>query len=920
MSNEPSKGLILDAEQLIKNANDNIENNIAILCPDHVGLCAQNILSQLRNLIDAFALFKWYKDGHDEPTGNGRVRTSKAIKSLANSEKCFKPIIKIYDYLEKIASHFTQDQFASEVLLIKYKDLLQEVRDVAKSQFGIDVLNNLDAFPFDINDDLKEYYHLIFQELKSTSLNGGEKTNIFYAEHQRTRHGHKGEIFYEYIFTPASDKRTKFDRLTVFSANKINCSHAIRCSFSERVVSISGINARITLLNDYSVSIRPCEIKLFANLECFTINSLDRGSAGYAQLMSFLTNHRCSLYDLITSDDLEDSIKEMQGKDKNNQIYDFLRRTKERLNQKQLGFKTLTYLLYVFKHDIMKNQKVKVLDECLGATNLSIRCRHFETFPFSFSLVRHNPRFEDLAECLFDYCTQDQLLKRRLIVNTENKKQLFSPISELNNYYLTDDMIEIYNSKLDDDTNYTGLAKTPDLKYAYIKNYVDDTQYVLNVLKSKTRIGYPDYSNLANEYLVSHPNIDIDEDKVELLKNAFVNSSIVSINGAAGTGKTTVIKHLSEILSSDKILYLSETNSSVQNLRRRVGLSSNREPSDFRTIDTFITNDRIDWPRYNTLVVDECSTVSNFEMKKVLKKKTFTRIILVGDEEQIESIRFGNWFGIFNIRLGTAAHNLSMNHRTKDNNLRYLWDLTRNYSDNLEDIISATYLKQLNNDLFIKGPLEEEIILCLNYDGLYGINNINRYMQELNKGKSISWNVWTFKVGDRILFNESFYFRDYFYNNQKGMIESIEEKESEVVFGVIIQKEEGNNHSSADYIRYVPNDEDAMYDHYLITISKKDDEDDEEVAKVKIVPFQLGYAISIHKSQGLEYDSVKIVITKEVEESISHNIFYTAITRCKKKLQIFTDKSSLHKIIKSFSKNDYVNDSCILEQIENSRY
>ena len=43
------------------------------------------------------------------------------------------------------------------------------------------------------------------------------------------------------------------------------------------------------------------------------------------------------------------------------------------------------------------------------------------------------------------------------------------------------------------------------------------------------------------------------------------------------------------------------------------------------------------------------------------------------------------------------------------------------------------------------------------------------------------------------------------------------------------------------------------------------------------VPFQIAYAVSIHKAQGLEYNSVKIVITKEVDEMITHNIFYTAL-------------------------------------------
>ncbi len=54
-----------------------------------------------------------------------------------------------------------------------------------------------------------------------------------------------------------------------------------------------------------------------------------------------------------------------------------------------------------------------------------------------------------------------------------------------------------------------------------------------------------------------------------------------------------------------------------------------------------------------------------------------------------------------------------------------------------------------------------------------------------------------------------------------------------------------------------------------------------------IVPFQVASAVSIHKAQGLEYNSVKIVITDEVEELVTHNIFYTAITRAKEMLKIY---------------------------------
>ena len=66
------------------------------------------------------------------------------------------------------------------------------------------------------------------------------------------------------------------------------------------------------------------------------------------------------------------------------------------------------------------------------------------------------------------------------------------------------------------------------------------------------------------------------------------------------------------------------------------------------------------------------------------------------------------------------------------------------------------------------------------------------------------------------------------------------------------------------------------------------DDDLSEEEKVKtVIPFQLAYAISIHKAQGLEYKSVKIVIPSSNAEKITHSIFYTAITRAKEKLKIF---------------------------------
>ena len=89
------------------------------------------------------------------------------------------------------------------------------------------------------------------------------------------------------------------------------------------------------------------------------------------------------------------------------------------------------------------------------------------------------------------------------------------------------------------------------------------------------------------------------------------------------------------------------------------------------------------------------------------------------------------------------------------------------------------------------------------------------------------------------------------------------------------------------------------------------DENDDDSAS-DVVPFQVAYAVSIHKAQGLEYESVKIVITNESEDRISHNIFYTAITRAKDKLKIYWTPETQRKIISGLEQRFNANDVNLL--------
>ena len=102
-----------------------------------------------------------------------------------------------------------------------------------------------------------------------------------------------------------------------------------------------------------------------------------------------------------------------------------------------------------------------------------------------------------------------------------------------------------------------------------------------------------------------------------------------------------------------------------------------------------------------------------------------------------------------------------------------------------------------------------------------------------------------------------------------------------------------------------------------ITVYKRDNSDNDDDIMYDI-PFHLSYAMSIHKCQGLEYDSVKVIISSDVEDKIDFNIFYTAITRAKKNLNIYWSNQTQSKIISNLKKKEIDRDYSLLKQIINN--
>lgn len=108
------------------------------------------------------------------------------------------------------------------------------------------------------------------------------------------------------------------------------------------------------------------------------------------------------------------------------------------------------------------------------------------------------------------------------------------------------------------------------------------------------------------------------------------------------------------------------------------------------------------------------------------------------------------------------------------------------------------------------------------------------------------------------------------------------------------------------------NEEKSLIRFYVHKLKSADEDGDDRSSNI-VVSFQIAYAVSIHKAQGLEYDSVKIVITDEVEELVTHNIFYTAITRAREKLKIYWTPEVEEKVINRIKPRDISKDVELLK-------
>lgn len=860
------------------------------------GAISQDILAQLIHLVEQIML-KFYAGGRDIDDSDDNIAAAMEY-SQTNGE--LKTLFRFRNYLQIVAAHSTLDENASERLMLKYYQYLLETKKLLKKHFNMQILHNLNKFPLHVDTTLQEYYAKIAYKIEQHPAGFYDRGNKYYIQKIKPFFA-ANEIYYEVTFTPVSGKSAKTNRVIAFTKLPITSNYASKIHVEQDSIEILGKTMPIAIIVGWEVSIRGCEYQNFISLI-----TGDRTKVPYPEqreICRFLTTNGYSLTELIDFSDV--AYRNVTGywrsHLRSSVFIDILDHCRKIIKGGLAGQNILRYLLFNMNNTIIKDQRGGSANPKLSNLHLLNGCIPFDTMPFSSSPIEHNPQLGALFSCIPTYNRRHEFLARRIRNNTEISGKIFTPLSEVEDFGDLAPLVRTYKNTL-----WFGHRERGQLVIAndhiFINEYKIDTCSIINTLRQLASCGYKDYRQIAEEWLDGEDSdVDCDE-KREILRQMFEKSCVAAIYGSAGVGKSTLINHVSRLFNDKKKLYLAQTNPAIDNLKRRVDADN----CTFSTITSFLKREMIGTD-YHLLVIDECSTVNNGDMVKILRKANFDLILLVGDTYQITSIRFGNWFtALRHFIPEESVFELTKPYRAKDNQrLLDLWSKVREMSDDVNEWVEKQRRSlKVDQSLFVKSA-EDEVTLCLNYDGLYGINNINRFLQESNSNPAFLWGIQQYKVDDPVLFLESTRFHPLIYNNMKGKIVKIEVLDegtvnARIIFDIELEKRIDEREARWYDLEYIGESEKGnSIISFAVFRTQDEDEDDDGGASRTVVPFQIACAVSIHKAQGLEYSSVKLVITDEVDELITHNIFYTAITRTQNLLKIYWTPEVEEKVLKS---------------------
>ena len=893
----------LDYIDIIEKSIYNIDSKICGIIDDYTVLqdsqkVADYVIQFLRTYLEHIAarIYAYENPNKQVPIGGKDKWYTQYMKPLKESNE-YGYIWRLHHSLQITISHYVPAEDGAVRLMEGYLSRLYQLRDQMREKFELTLMRNLEEYPQEKNSELDPYYEKIYIALKGMHLEDGTKhtNDRYYITRKKYRTVNRPPPP-QYTLSYAQEEITKFDRFVAYSFNDIPDNYSIQCDFDQANVDFNGVDIDIKCIIAWNISIRPCELEKLAAI-CGYDDRVRSDSAYYKALMRFLSRSGMNLLDIILADneDYEIYIQQLEL-DKNIKLKNTFEKVRDIIIGEKPGSNILRYITAYLKNDVVRDQLSDRSNNRVLYLYLKNEAIPFDEMPYASSLYGHNLPKSRLHKCLEVYDCEHQYVSAMVNKEAYDSNTLYVTVDDSKLDYFRYEL-EVFNQNLYKSKKQQLRKIETFTNHLYVKGYYDVTKSVMEKLQQYTSEGVEGYSDMLidkNEFI---NKID-DVAKQKIVKNIFMNSRLGMVYGAAGTGKTRVAEYIAKIFENKNILLLANTNAAKNNLERRINASC-----DCYTVYDYLKNG-YSWKKYDLVILDECSTVCNEEVLNLFEKCNAKAYLLIGDIYQIEAIKFGNWFNFARYFVDKkSVYELSTPYRAKDKAiLLEMWTRVREFDENMFERLQANgFISTLNESIFEKN--EEEIILCLGYDGLYGVNNINRYMQKINPSKPIEWGNWTYKVGDKVLFNENKRFGNVLYNNLKGRILSIDKKTDEIVFQILVDNAVDKRDALFSGIKLI----DCEYEGKSIVefgVKKRVERDSDGDYSEEIVPFQIAYAVSIHKAQGLEYESVKVVITEDVDERISHNIFYTAITRTTDKLKIYMSKDTQRKLAEKFVKSN----------------
>ena len=500
------------------------------------------------------------------------------------------------------------------------------------------------------------------------------------------------------------------------------------------------------------------------------------------------------------------------------------------------------------------------------------------------------------------------MMKKLLFTNSDTYLEYDEILESVFNYLKIDLNIDDFDLYLEELINENKIILL-DNKY-YLKEMYDSEINIINTIKylENKKIDKLFLDNRIEE-LERVNNIKYNDKQKEAIKKSLENN-ITIITGGPGTGKTTIIKAICELYQNifqlsyeeltNRIALLAPTGRASKRMSESTKLPAstihrflkwNKETNEF-LVNEYNKND------HHLIIVDEVSMIDLNLLDSLFKGLTKNiKLVLVGDHHQLPSVGPGNILKdliesdlIDTIYLDTLyrtdenSYITTLAHEIKDNNLSDSFLETKGDYTFLKCHSIKDNLKNLCLQLIAKGYDYKRVqIMAPMYAGVNGIDNLNKELQNIFNPKTnqneIKYGDVIFRENDKILQLVNLP-EENIYNGDIGIIKNIVKIENKTFI----------------YIDF---------DGNLVKYETKD-----------LNKITHGFVISIHKSQGSEFEVVIMLISNSYKRMLYKKLIYTGITRAKRKLILVGDPDAfLYAVNNNSEKNRKTN---LLEQLKNN--